>query len=163
MTWCRSSLRQRPLALSSNPKPDGVPMAGCTAIVTRFPTARSACWLDHHQTLPCPPSPSVLPMRLHFSREQFHFERGDLPPQFVGRDVSARSRFASLSQLRPAVDQLCLEHCSPRRDGLQLLDLLRLVAAGFTFKMQSVHSIESHAARSLAHGLQMMRHIHPQF
>jgi len=62
-----------------------------------------------------------------FRRGQFHFERGDLPPQFVGRDVSARSHFASLSQPRPAVDQLCLEHGSPRLDGLQLLDLLRLV------------------------------------
>lgn len=62
-----------------------------------------------------------------FRRGQFHFERGDLPPQFVGRDVSARSRFASLSQPRPAVDQLCLEHSSLRLDGLQLLDLLRLV------------------------------------
>jgi hypothetical protein len=64
--------------------------------------------------------------------------RGDLPPQFVGRDVNARSRFASLSQPRPVVDQLCLEHGSLRLDGLQLLDLLPLVAAGFTFKMQSL-------------------------
>jgi len=61
-----------------------------------------------------------------------------LPPQFVGRDLSARSRFASLSQPRPNVDQLCLELGSPRLDGLQLVNFLRFVAAGFTLKMQSL-------------------------
>jgi len=49
--------------------------------------------------------------------------------------LSARGRFPSLRQPGSAVDQLSLEHGCPRLDGLQLLELLCLVAAGFTFKM----------------------------